>query len=402
MCRYTKFIDPAYAVMRSAIRFWNFWARSSACFMSAGLGAGGVMRPLLNFASLRPCVSCYTSWAAKVQGSHPRSSTELGGLLWHRAVLLVGFVRAPARPIATPLRQAVPPHAARLCTGELLGLRLGRLPAFLFKPLLADWIPGLDPVLAPDILGHALQGGRDRECEQSTREPDQPCTDQRADDDGRRREVYSVLHDPRHEPVVLELLVENEVCEHDQAQNRGLDEGDHHGGRRAEVGPDLWDQVSDPGPQTQGYCERHSRDQQGDHREDGAHPRRRQVPAYIAADLLGRAVQHPLPLLPPIGCEQQCGGAAHGRERQREVDRQDRHGRELEDAATDSSGHPDDRAEGRGHLRRDVCDELLHGGCDVMLPEVPADPVASLGEIRGVVRDLVGQRGDLPDEGWAD
>ena len=47
MCRYTKFIDPAYAVIQSAIRFWMLWARSSACFTSAGDGAISLMRWVL-------------------------------------------------------------------------------------------------------------------------------------------------------------------------------------------------------------------------------------------------------------------------------------------------------------------------------------------------------------------
>jgi hypothetical protein len=41
MWRYTNAIEPENAVIRSATLFWAFSARSSACFISAGLTGGG-------------------------------------------------------------------------------------------------------------------------------------------------------------------------------------------------------------------------------------------------------------------------------------------------------------------------------------------------------------------------
>jgi hypothetical protein len=41
-------MDPAYEVIASAMRFWSFRARSSACRTSAGCGTCGVPRRVLD------------------------------------------------------------------------------------------------------------------------------------------------------------------------------------------------------------------------------------------------------------------------------------------------------------------------------------------------------------------
>ena len=93
-------------------------------------------------------------------------------------------------------------------------------------------IPGRDPFLDPDVLDHDFQRRRHREGEQGTRETQQSAADQRADDDRGRREVHGVFHDSRHEPIVFELLVHDEVHEDDHAAGRRFEERDDNGGRQ--------------------------------------------------------------------------------------------------------------------------------------------------------------------------